>query len=39
MTGKKQDFIDYGVQELNDGIDRRGFLSAWHGLARAWCGP
>jgi len=32
MTGKKQDFMDQGMQDLNnDGVDRRGFLKcmAW----------
>jgi Icc protein len=32
MTDKKQDLIDQKLQDFNnDGVDRRGFLSAWHG--------
>jgi len=32
MPDKKQDLIDQSLQDLNnDGVDRRGFLSAWHG--------
>ena len=32
MTDKNKDLIDQKLQDLNnDGVDRRGFLSAWHG--------
>ena len=39
MTGKKQDSIDQGMQDLNnDGVDRRGFLKcmAWAGTGLVW---
>ena len=39
MAGKKQDFVDQKLQDLNDdGIDRRGFLKcmAWAGTGLVW---
>src|SRR5437868_8716445 len=39
MPGKKEDFIDQKLQDLNnDGIDRRGFLKcmAWAGTGLVW---
>jgi hypothetical protein len=38
MTDKKQAFIDQGMQDLNDDVDRRGFLKcmAWVGTGLVW---
>ena len=39
MAGKKQDFIDQRLHDLNnDGVDRRGFLKcmAWAGTGLVW---
>jgi Icc protein len=39
MSGKQQDVIDQGLQDLNnDGVDRRGFLKcmAWAGTGLVW---